>query len=423
MKAYRQYPKRSVNVNDLKPYPENPRVPISEDKRFYQDLDGSMDAFGYVVPIVWNERTGHVVSGNQRLQLIKDSGMTEVDVVVVDYDENTERAAVIALNNIGGRFKKDDLAQLLSKIDGEMRNRTGYSADELRGLLKKMKQRNKDPDAMPEPPSPVTKKGDLIILGDHRLLCGDSTDPEAVKVLMDGKKATMIFTDPPYNVNYGSTKNPKYGSSTRNIWHDGRSDAHKAAIPNDAIANDNLSADDWLEFNRKLFTIFKEHCEGDVYMWGASGPDGMIARRLLVDMGCHWSATIAWIKDSLVLSPANFHRQYEPCFYGWFGKSSFNNSMNSGNDRAGLSDVWSISRPKTSTLHPTMKPVELCEKGVNLSSKQGDVVLDLFGGSGSTLIACERTDRSCYMMELEPHYCDVIIKRWEDYTGEKAVRS
>ncbi|MEI6795908.1 MAG: DNA methyltransferase [Methanomassiliicoccales archaeon] len=123
-----------------------------------------------------------------------------------------------------------------------------------------------------------------------------------------------------------------------------------------------------------------------------------------------------------LLSPSNYMRQYEPCFYGWFGKSSFQRKMGETEDRSDLSDLWEIPRPKVSDLHPTMKPVELCEKGIVNSSREGDIVLDLFGGSGSTLIACERTSRRCFMMELEPHYCDVIVKRWEEFTGERAVR-
>ena len=412
-------------VTDLKSPAYNPRIDILQTPAFKESLSKSIDRFGYVEPIVWNKRTGNVVGGNQRLAILKDKGITEVEVVEVDMSEAEEKALNVALNKVTGDWHQERLSALmrdLQTLAPEMLDFTGFGGKELDRLLKdRSKMLGKDPDAMPEAPTPRTKKGDLIILGDHRLLCGDSTDRNDVEKLMpQGAKATMIFTDPPYNVNYGSTKNPKYGSSTRNIWHDGRSPEHKANVPKDAIANDNLSAEDWVSFNQKLFAIFKEFCDGDVYMWGASGPDGMTARRLLVDAGCHWSATIAWVKDSLVLSPANFHRQYEPCFYGWFGKSSFNNSMNSGNDRAGLSDVWEIARPKASDLHPTMKPIELCEKGINLSSKPGDVVLDLFGGSGSTLIACERTNRSCCMMELEPHYCDVIVKRWEDLTGEKA---
>ena len=251
------------------------------------------------------------------------------------------------------------------------------------------------------------------MLGEHRLICGDSTNRENVIKLMDGKKARMVFTDPPYNCNLGTSLAPCKRSTTR---------SRVTGASNASIANDNLGAEEWRDFCSKIYANYREFCEGDIYQWGASGPEGMKSRVWLVDSGCHWSATIVWNKGSTILSPSNYLRQYEPCFYGWYEKSSFNNKMNSGNDRTGLSEIWECKKPTKSELHPTMKPVELCEIGILNSSKEDDIVLDLFGGSGSTLIACERIDRLCFMMELEPHYCDVIVKRWEDFTGSKAQR-
>jgi DNA modification methylase len=253
-----------------------------------------------------------------------------------------------------------------------------------------------DPDEVPEvDDDPITLTGDLIILGDHRLLCGDATKREDVDRLMDGQKADMVFTDPPYNVDYGASKKPRH--KIRNIQ------------------NDSMDRDSWTAFCTDFILNLKEHCGGDVYMWGASGPEGMVQRLLLSELGCHWSATIVWKKDQLVLSPANYQRMYEPCFYGWFGKSSF------VADRRQV-EVWEIPRPKNSKLHPTMKPVDLCAYGIGNSSKPKATVMDIFGGSGSTLIACEQTNRKCYMMEIDPHYCDVIVKRWENFTGQEAER-
>jgi len=264
---------------------------------------------------------------------------------------------------------------------------------------------------------PITKPGDVIVLGDHRLMCGDSTKREDVEKLMNGAKAVMIHTDPPYNVNYGSTKNIASSSQQRNTWY---GDAAKDRP--DQIVNDKLSPEQWESFCKAIYAIYKEFCVGDIYQWGASSPEGMRSRLWLVEAGCHWSATLVWAKDSIVLSPANYHRQYEPCFYGWFDKSSFNNKMNGGADRKGLTELWTFPKPHNSKLHPTMKPVELCGYAIQNSSKPGDIVLDLFGGSGSTLIACEQLNRRCYMMELEPHYCDVIVQRWEALTNKRAVR-
>ena len=239
------------------------------------------------------------------------------------------------------------------------------------------------------------KLGEVWQLGKHRLMCGDSTKIEDVEKLMNGEKADMVFTDPPYNVDYGASKNPR----------------HKIR----SIKNDSMGTEAWMNFCNDFMVNIQQFNTGDIYMWGAPGPEGMRMRLLLIELGCHWSATIVWKKDQLVLTPANYQRMYEPCFYGWFDKSSYNGDRKQ-------TEVWEIDRPKNSKLHPTMKPVELCSRGIQNSSKKNDKVLDLFGGSGSTLIACEQTNRKCYMMELDEHYCDVIIDRWETFTGNKATK-
>ena len=405
-----------------RPADYNPRIDLKPGDAQWKNIQASLENFNDAGILVVNQRTGNLVGGHQRLKIMRHLGWKTVEVRVKDLDSDREKALNAVLNNpnVAGDWDYTKLPDFLRNIDVDIQPMTGWDPEEIQKFLRLDGYRHdetKDPDSIPEEmPEPTTKKGDIIILGNHRLMCGDAVDHEEVSNLLQGEKARMIFTDPPYNVNYGSTKNPKYVSkSERNIWYGNRSDESM-------IANDNLSQDDWVEFNKKLYANFAEFCDGDIYMWGASGPDGMIARRLLVEMGCHWSATIAWVKDSLVLSPANFHRQYEPCFYGWFGKSSFNQMMNGEGDRGGLTDVWNVTRPKASKLHPTMKPVELCEKGIAYSSKEDDIVLDLFGGSGSTLIACEKIHRRCYMMEIESHYCDVIVKRWEDYTGKVSRR-
>jgi DNA modification methylase len=254
---------------------------------------------------------------------------------------------------------------------------------------------NTDPDSIPEVKESICKTGQLWQLGDHRLLCGDCTDKANVERLMGGEKADMVFTDPPYNVNYGESKNFRH-----KIWN---------------LENDNLSDDEWHNFNQDIIINLKEYANGDLYVWGASGPDGMRQRLLFVDNGFHWSATIIWKKQQLVLSPAKYQRMYEPCFYGWLDKSSYR-----GNRKQ--TEVWEINRPLNSKEHPTMKPIELCSKAIKNSSIRNNIVLDLFGGSGSTLIACEQLNRKCYMMEIDPKYIDVIIERWENFTGERAVK-
>ena len=223
-------------------------------------------------------------------------------------------------------------------------------------------------------------------------MCGDSTKKEDVERLMGGVLADMIHTDPPYNVDYGVSKNPRHKIRT--------------------IENDKQNPQEWEEFCRSVFENFKLFNKGDVYMWGASGPEGMKMRLWLTETGCHWSATIIWKKDRLVLTPANYQRMYEPCFYGWFGKSTYDGGRKEV-------EVWEMKRPSDSKLHPTMKPIEVCARAIMNSSRERDIVLDLFLGSGSTLIACEKTNRICYGMEIDPKYVDTIIARWEQYTGGK----
>jgi len=362
--------------------------------QFQQDaLKGVLDEVGWVQQVIVNKRTGHLIDGHLRVTLSMRNGADEIPVNYVDLSEEEERLVLATLDPLAGlavpdtdmyqdliadlEIDDDSLNELLSDIAGEQLTE---------GLT--------DPDEVPElPTEPTCKTGDLVLLGEHRLLCGDSMSDTAVEILMGLDVADMVFTDPPYNVDYGVSKKPR----------------HKIR----SIENDKQTKEEWAEFCTTLALNIKQYSSGDVYVWGASAPDGMRQRLLFVELGFHWSATIIWKKQQLVLSPAKYQRMYEPCLYGWFDKSSF------GDDRK-QTEVWEIDRPLDSKLHPTMKPVELCERGIKNSSKHGDIVLDLFGGSGSTLIACEQTNRKCYMMEIDPHYCDVIIQRWENYTGEKA---
>jgi len=254
-----------------------------------------------------------------------------------------------------------------------------------------------DIDEVPElPKEPKSKLGEVYQLGDHRLMCGDATKKEDVEKLMDGDKADMVFTDPPYNVDYGVSKNPRHKIRT--------------------IENDKQSDSEWKDFNHNFIqNIIDFYKGGDIYVWGAPGPEGMRQRLWLNDIGFHWSTTIIWKKQQLVLSPAKYQRIYEPCFYGWLEKSTYRGGRKQ-------TEVWEIDRPLNSKLHPTMKPIELCCRAIKNSSERDNIVLDLFGGSGSTLIACEQLNRKCYIMELDPKYIDVIIERWEKFTGRQAKK-
>jgi DNA modification methylase len=381
-----------VNINDLIPAEYNPR---KGSPKQYDELKKSMERFGMVDPIIVNkaeERKNIIIGGHFRYKVARDIGLQSVPVVYIDVpDLKKEQELNLRLNKNTGEFDFD----LLANIDEQLLVDVGFTSEELDRIFQ-INNDEKD-DVVPEVQDNEfdVKRGDIWKLGNHRLMCGDSTNAGDVALLMDGKRSGMIHTDPPYNVDYGVSKNPRHKIRT--------------------IENDKQSPEEWENFCKSLFQIFKDFNDGDIYMWGASSGEGMRMRLWLIESGCHWSATIIWKKQQLVLSPAKYQRIYEPCFYGWFNKSSF------VGDRK-QTEVWEIDRPLDSKLHPTMKPVELCQKAILNSSEREQIVLDLFLGSGSTLIACEKTARICYGMEISEHYCSVIIKRWQDFTGQKAEK-
>jgi DNA modification methylase len=373
------------NIKDLKPFRGNPRRGTKDQKA---RLETSLDRFGIANPECIN-LDGTVIGGNFRLLIYKERGIKIIPCMAPSRQLTDEEALELnlRLNHNTGEWDYD----ILSGFNEALLKDVGF--DNLLEFDGDVEATEAD-DEVPEVLDSITKPGDLWLLGEHRVLCGDSTKSEDVARLMDGQTANMIFTDPPYNVDYGSSKTPRHKIRT--------------------IQNDHLDADGWRDFCHSVYTSFETYNNGDIYMWGASCPEGMRARLWLVEMGCHWSATICWKKQQLVLSPANYQRMYEPCFYGWFRKSSYNG------DRT-QTEVWEIDRPLNSKLHPTMKPIDLCCRGIINSSKPQDIVLDLFLGSGSTLIAADKTKRICYGMEIDPHYCDVIVARWEQATGLKAT--
>lgn len=398
-------------LSEVKLAPYNPRkIGVNEKQR----LKRSLMEFGYVDPIIYNVRNRFVIGGNQRITVLRELAREDpekwdvkYEMVEEDLDEDMEKALNIALNKISGEWDIPKLKDLLVELDTGAFDIeiTGFDLEEIGRYIDynpEVSEDSFDIDTEQEKiKEPQTERGDVYILGDHRLMCGDALEQDDVDTLLDGEKANMVFTDPPYNVSYVNTKNKKYTSH--------QSGHHKAII------NDEMSDEDWKKFNINLANIMISSCTGDLYVWGAPGPDGMRQRIAFIDSGLHWSATVVWKKNAFVMSRGNYQRMYEPCFYGWRIKSSFV----AGRDKT---EVWEVNRPTKSDLHPTMKPIELCGIGIANSSKIGDKVLDLFGGSGSTMIACEQLKRSCYMMEISELYCDVIVKRWEEFTGKTALK-
>lgn len=387
---------RLMKLSELQAAPYNPRQ-ISE--QALTGLKHSIRRYGLVQPIVWNRRTGNIVGGHQRVLAMQQEGVPEANVVVVDLPEIEEKALNVTLNN---KVIEGDFTDSLGDILGDIRKALpdAYSDLQLDGLFESLsgllnKNVEIEEDEPPAPPeAPVTKPGDLWTLGEHRLLCGDSTNPLDVKRVLSDGTAAMLFTDPPWNVAIGKDSNPRHRQR-------------------EGLVNDDLGAD-FSTFLHAWTAACLPSLDGDLYCVMGSREWPAIDQALR-DAGMHWSAVIVWVKDSFVLGRRNYHPRFEPIWYGWSGRKS--SSYIGGRDQ---DDVWEFKRPKVSDEHPTMKPVGLVARAVQNSSKTGDLVFDPFGGSGSTLMACQQTNRRCATIEIDPQYCDVIIKRWEAATGGKA---
>jgi DNA modification methylase len=276
----------------------------------------------------------------------------------------------------------------------------GFTDDELEDLLREPEQTvagKTDEDAVPEAPETVvTVSGDVWLLADHRLLCGDATQIVAVEKVLAGGLADMVFTDPPYNVNYGATMKDKLRGKKRKIVNDDLGEGFEQFL-RDACVN--------------MLAVTK----GAVYICMSSSELHTLYRAF-TEAGGHWSTFVIWAKNTFTMGRSDYQRQYEPILYGW--KEGTDHYWCGARDQG---DVWLVRKPVANDLHPTMKPVELVERAIRNSSKSRDTVLDSFGGSGSTLIACEKTGRQARLIELEPKYCDVIVRRWQEFSSKEAT--
>lgn len=380
-------------VIDLIPADYNPRKDLKPGDKEYEKLKRSIDEFGYVDPLIWNKRTSRLVGGHQRLKVLKDMGIDEVDVVVVDMDEEKEKALNVALNKISGDWDKDKLMLLITDLQGEDFDvsLTGFDPEELDDLFKDdmkdgVKDDNFDVDKELKKPT-MTKPGDLWQLGEHRLLCGDSTKEESYDLLMAGKQANLVITDPPYNVNY-------QGSAGK-------------------IKNDNMKDDAFYQFLLAAFTNMEKNMASDasIYVFHAD-TEGLNFRKAFSDAGFYLSGTCIWVKQSLVLGRSPYQWRHEPILFGW--KKKGKHCWYAGRKE---STIWEFDKPKKNKDHPTMKPIPLLAYPIMNSSMTNSIVLDPFGGSGSTLIACEQTKRICRTIELDEKFCDVIIKRYIEQVG------
>lgn len=377
-----------MSVETLIPYAKNARTHSDEQ---VAQIAGSIKEFGFNNPVLIDKENS-IIAGHGRLMAARKLGMDKVPVVQLDHMTEAQRKAyVLADNRIALNSGWDtgmlslELQELKDDIDLSL---LGFDADELDALLNPIEETEglTDEDAVPDvPDEPKTKLGDIYILGNHRLMCGDSTSIDDVDKLMDGQKADMVFTDPPYGVDYKGINNDS---------RDGLEDLLRGAFGNYlSVAKSGAS----------IYCFHSDRC-ADVFH--------RVFREFF-----HFSSMIIWSKNSLTLSQTDYQSQHEPCLYGWMdnGKHSWYS------DRKQTS-VWKFDKERV-VGHTTPKPVGLVERAINNSSKGGDLVIDLFGGSGSTMIAAEKLGRYSRIMELDPKYCDVIVQRWEDFTGKKAVLS
>jgi DNA modification methylase len=388
-----------ININKLKAAKYNPRKDLKPGDPEFEKLKRSIENFGYVEPIIWNKQTGNVVGGHQRLKILKHLGETEIDCVIVDVDLTKEKALNVALNKISGEWDMPLLSDLMKELQAEDFDvtLTGFDLGEISDLFKsgieeKVKEDDFDVDkAAEEIKEPISKQGDIWILGKHRLMCGDSTNSEAVKKLMDGKLADLLLTDPPYNVAYEGTAG--------------------------TIKNDNMEDKKFKEFLLSAFSNAKDSLKlgGSFYIWHADS-EGYNFRSACRESGLMVRQCLVWKKSSLVMGRQDYQWRHEPCLYGW----KDGDSHYWGSDRK-QTTILEFDKPTKNALHPTMKPVNLFAYQILNSSKVGETVLDLFAGSGTAIIASEQTERVCFSMEYDEKFSDIIVKRVAENFGDKDI--
>lgn len=379
---------KKMKIADLNPAKYNPRKELKPGDKEFEKLKNSIEHFGYVELIVVNTANHNtVISGHQRLNVLKYLNVDEIECVTVKMNETEEKALNIAMNKVSGEWNEQLLADLivdLQSVDFNV-DLTGFEAPELEQLFskvynKKIKEDDFDVDDELAKPT-IARTGDIWFLGDHRVICGDATLPETYERLMAGKKANMVLTDPPYNVDVEETAGK--------------------------IKNDNMPDDKFYQFLFAAFVNMEQNMEQDasIYVFHAD-TQGLNFRKAFKDSGFYLSGCCIWKKNALVLGRSPYQWQHEPCLFGW----KLNGRHQWYSDRK-QTTIWEYDRPKASKEHPTMKPIALMAYPIQNSSMSHCIILDPFLGSGSTLMACQQTDRICYGIELDEKFVDVIVKR------------
>lgn len=386
-----------LSVDKLNPADYNPRKELKPGDPEFEKLTRSLSEFGYVEPVIWNKTTGNVVGGHQRLTALKHLGHTEVDCVVVELDETREKALNVALNKISGDWDEAKLALVIADLDiadfdAEL---TGFDEKEIQQLIGSLDETEIEDDGFDLTAAleaaAFVKRGDVWMVGRHRLVCGDATNADDVAALMDGKQANLVLTDPPYNVAFESSS----GLS---------------------IKNDKMNGGAFRQFLIDAFTQMAAHSEkgASAYVFHAD-TEGLNFRQAFQDAGFYLSGTCIWVKDSLVLGRSPYQWQHEPVLFGWLkgGKHSWYADRKQ-------TTVWNFAKPRKNSDHPTSKPLDLLGYPITNSTQANAIVLDTFAGSGSTLMACEALNRIAYCMELDEKYASVILRRYADHTGDAA---
>ena len=389
-------------VEALVPFARNPRTHSDEQ---VAKIAASIVEFGWTSPLLVDGANG-LIAGHGRLAAARKLGLAEVPVIELAHLSPTQKRAYVLADNqlaLDAGWNEELLALELAELSeaGYDLALTGFDADALAELLHGEDgdgQGQTDDDAVPEvPETPVSRLGDVWVLGPHRVLCGDATDTASYQALLGDERVDLLWQDPPYGVNYANSAKDKLRGTHR------------------PILNDNLG-DGFEPFLTAALTPALARCDGAVYISMSSSELDTLQSAFRA-AGGKWSTFIIWAKNTFTLGRADYQRQYEPILYGW--REGASHHWCGDRDQG---DVWQIAKPHKNDLHPTMKPVELVERCIRNSSRPGNLVLDCFGGSGTTLIAAEKTGRCARVMELDPQYCDVIVRRWQAWAGKQATR-
>ena len=403
-----------IMLKDYSEAPYNPRKDLKSTDPEYQKLTRSIDEFGFIEPIVVNKRTMHIISGHQRVKVLRERGILGIEAVVVDFSLEKEKACNIALNKITGDWDEQKLSVLLEELarvpDFDV-TITGFLNSDISHLLDQYAMR-KDPDdfdfenVVDSIDEPITKRGDVITLGAHRIMCGDTACESDLNMLMQNEKIDLVHTDPPYGCLYLAQNRPDLESRPKKSkrW--------------EKLYTDDLNEKEYEEWIGSVLKNIRRFLKNgaSAYIWNGHAKFYFV-HQVLKELGFHISTVITWAKPTFAISYGNFNQQTEFCIFSWL-----KNAPHKWYGPTNESNLWEIDRDKAADLiHPTQKSVEIPARAIRNSSARGNLVFDGFLGSGSTLIAAESLGRCCYGMEIEPKYCDAIVKRYIAFVGKDKV--